>query len=229
MCSFATSGNADRPHEGVAQPAGRATEALGANTRPPAAVQGRRMSGPPIQSLADDDLLAAIRVGDSDALCTLLQRYWPRLVAYSQGILGGNDGGEDVAQEVFIRVWERRLEMEQTGTVVGYLYRSTRNLSLNAVRDRKLRETRQRESELLPAPRPDPLQAAEAEALRNAVRSALSALPPRRREVIVLSRYHGLSHREIAEAMDISLQTVANHAVLAMAELRDRLARCEEE
>jgi RNA polymerase sigma-70 factor (ECF subfamily) len=64
----------------------------------------------------------------------------------------------------------------------------------------------------------------EHEELGRIIARAVDALPPRRRDVFVLVRYHGLSYREAAQVLDLAPQTVANHLSMALANLRDSLA-----
>jgi len=68
------------------------------------------------------------------------------------------------------------------------------------------------------------MELAEHGQLSDAVRSALADLPPRRREVFSLARFHGLSYAEIAETLDVSPQTVANQMSAALSTLRKQLA-----
>ncbi|MBI4520599.1 MAG: sigma-70 family RNA polymerase sigma factor, partial [Gemmatimonadetes bacterium] len=96
-----------------------------------------------------------------------------------------------------------------------------RNLALDEIKRTRIRTTWARAAGLgIHADREDPLPSAE---LRAEVEAAIGKLAPRRREVFHLARYHGFSYREIAQAMGISVQTVANHMSAALADLRKSL------
>jgi len=185
-----------------------------------------KIAGPTEEERSDEALMERVRDGHRDSLRILLERYWSSLVGYAAGFVGGRDPAKDVVQDTFIRVWTKREEWSSGGSVSAYLYRIVRNLSLNARRDRSTARrhddlcgvTRARED---PPRRPD--EALEAASLRAEVEAAIEALPERRREVFVLSRFHGLTHREIAETMEISPQTVSNQMTAALAELRRTL------
>lgn len=168
-----------------------------------------------------------VHAGDRDALGLLIERHWTLLVAYARGMVGSEDDAEDVVQEVFVQVWRTRAGWRPSGTVAAYLYRITRNLGLNALRDRKALKRREErggmESDLSAQPA-NSLELVEKESLREEVRAAIAKLPERRREVFILCKYHGLSHKEIADAMGISVPTVANQMTSAMHQLRDALA-----
>jgi RNA polymerase sigma-70 factor (ECF subfamily) len=176
---------------------------------------------------SDPTLMKRIREGDRIAYRILVERYWVSLASYAASTVGLSDGGEDVAQEVFIRVWRHRAAWTPRGSVGAYLYRITRNLALNALRA-SAAETRRRRAagNHLPfsAVAKGPEEELALKTLRNEILSAISSLPPRRREVFVLSRFHGLTYMEIGETMGISPQTVANQMASALAELRRILA-----
>jgi len=162
--------------------------------------------------------------GEPSALDELIRRYWHALVAYAARLTPSEDAAEDVVQEAMLRVWKGRREWNPSDRLAGFLYRVTRNLALDETRRRQVRErwTEEEAAREHAAP-PTPLQMAEHTQVSGAVTRAIEALPPRRREVFVLSRYHGHSYREIAEIMEISPQTVANQMSAALDDLRQQL------
>jgi RNA polymerase sigma-70 factor (ECF subfamily) len=172
---------------------------------------------------SDLSLLSRIRQGDSDALGIVLERHWPAVVRYASDILDSRDAAEDVAQETFVRLWERREAWRLEGSVRALLLRVTRNLSLDELRRRSARHKTARS-----APQPPlrllPDEELEHRELRSILTRAVDSLPERRREVFVLVRHYGLSYRETAAVLDLAPQTVANHLTLAVADLR-RLLR----
>lgn len=157
----------------------------------------------------------------------LLRRHWPRVVDFVERLTGSRDLAQDVAQEVFLSLWQRRLVWRGAGTLQAFLLGVARNHARN--HGRRWREVRvdSFEGPLIPAEAhtsatpADNLREEEVEAL---FRAAVAALPPRRQDVFLLARVHGLSHQEIAETMEISVQTVANQMSNALAELRRALA-----
>jgi RNA polymerase sigma-70 factor (family 1) len=180
-----------------------------------------------VDRLSDDELMESLRQGDREAYAVLLQRYWARLVVYAAEIVDGQDAAQDVAQDTFIQVWRYRERWLKAGSVGAYLYRITRNLALNALRQeqatvRRLKQTTQGSGEETPPRTPE--ESLDETLLRRQVEAAINSLPGRRREVFILARYHGLSHAEIATAMDISRQTVANQMSLALSQLQRLLS-----
>lgn len=177
---------------------------------------------------SDQTLMEGIRDGSSTSLRILMQRYWNPLVGYASMVAESRDDAEDVVQETFVRVWRQRARWTRSGAVNAYLYRITRNLALNARRDRNAqrgRDERGGDAMFGAGSRRDPERDFETESLRAEVEAAIAGLPDRRREVFVLARFHGLTHREIAHALGLSAQTVANHMSVALADLRTSLSQ----
>jgi len=172
---------------------------------------------------SDLDLLARIRKGDARALGVILERYWIHVVRHAAAILGNTSIAEDIAQETFVRIWERRETWRLQGSVRGLLFMISRNLSLD---ERRRQSTRARAARSLAGvtPLPTPEEHFAGAELDRAYSQALGKLPERRREVYLMVRHHGLTHAEVAQALQLSQQTVANHVRLALVDLRKALA-----
>lgn len=166
-----------------------------------------------------------LRTGDEAALGELVERHWTPLVKYACRLEGDLDRAEDVVQETFVRLWQKRAGWTLRGTVKAYLYRIARNLALQE-QEKKLVRKRWRDSAVMDQPlEPSPAEQLESRALQLELEHALHALAPRRREIVILARFHGLSYREIAEVMGISSQTVANQMSAALKQLRTAMAK----
>jgi len=170
-------------------------------------------------------LMERIQSGDPGALDEALAEFWEPLVRYARSFLGSSDAAEDAAQEAFVRLWRHREEWSATESLRAYLYRILRNHLMNERRAQRIR-ARWRDRALRRPPHgpTTPIELAEHGELADAVRAALEDLPPRRREVFTLARFHGLTYGEIAEALDVSPQTVANQMSAALRTLRERLS-----
>lgn len=172
----------------------------------------------------DCDLMQRIRQGDEAALRALLNRYWERLVRYADGFLNELDLAEDVVQEAFVRVWRSRANWTPTGTVQAYLYRIIRNLALQELEKRGVRD-RWKKNQITPISNETPAEHFDREQMRVALQEAIDSLSPRRREIVILARFHGFSYKEIGELMEISPQTVANQMSSALRLLRGVVQR----
>jgi RNA polymerase sigma-70 factor, ECF subfamily len=171
----------------------------------------------------DAELVIRLRRGDTVALDLVLRRYWPPVVAYLVRLVGTRDAAEDIAQQAFCRLWDRRASWHDAGSLRGLLYRIARNL---AISDRRHLDAEARSAAGLAdvaRVNPTPLQLLEDKLLRREVERAISRLPERRREVFVLRCVHDLSYKEIADVMGTSTQTVANQLSHALATLRQSL------
>jgi len=162
---------------------------------------------------------------DRTAFESLFRATYDGLMRFAEGIVGDEATAGDVVQEAFVRLWQRREEHDPTGSVKALLYRTVRNLALNVVRDGGRRERLLAENYEPPsrfAPAPD--EALDERIVEDRLREWIAALPERQREALMLSRFEGLSHEEIARVMDVAPRTVNNHLVRALRTLRD-LAR----
>ncbi len=163
-------------------------------------------------------------------LDALLRQYWRSLVAYATRLLRDDAAAEEVVQRAFVRLWERDHQLPGGEEVRPFLYHMVRNLAANewrrAASQSRWMEAVQREGAPVNAPGADTLY--ETEELAAKIEAAIETLPERRREVFVLSRYHGLTNAQIAEVLGISPQTVANQLVSALRTLRECLRESAE-
>jgi RNA polymerase sigma-70 factor (ECF subfamily) len=171
----------------------------------------------------DEEVVRGLREDDPDSLERLMAAHRQRLVRYAEGILEGNGNGEDAVQEAFFRLWTHRRSLTVSGSLRAFLYTLTRNAAIDE-RRRSARRAVAARAAGTPAPPPSPLDAAVVSELAGAAATAVSTLPARRREVFTRARLEGCTHREIAVAMGLSPQTVANQMSAAMASLRQNLA-----
>ncbi len=165
----------------------------------------------------DLTLMRRLKASDRQAMAALLATHWTPVVSYAFGLLGSWDKAEDVAQDAFVRLWARRKKWS-SGSVGALLHRIARNAALDVLKSP--RHAAGREDPDMLASEDSPDRDVELSELDQAVCKAVGNLPPRRREIFKLVRESGFSYAEIAEIMEISKQTVANHMSLALTDLR---------
>ena len=173
--------------------------------------------------LTDGDLLVRLAKDDVSALDQVLARYWAPIVIYLGGLLRSRDAAEDVAQETFCRLWERRGQLRATGSLRGFLYQVAHNL---AVTEQRRVRARTRVVDLMRSEEPRfemPIDIG-GDTLDASLQRAIGELPARRREVLLLRSVHGLSYKEIARTLGIAPQTVGNQFSAALSSLRRTLA-----
>jgi RNA polymerase sigma-70 factor (sigma-E family) len=161
--------------------------------------------------------LRAARSGDRDAAVSeLYVAHWPGLVRFALLLLGDRPSAEDVTQEAFTELYRRWETIREPAKAPGYLRTTVLNRSRTLLRRRKLARLHLRGEE-------PPTWSAEYDALlgedRREVLVALAALPPRRREVLVMRFYLNLTDAEIAETLGISEVTVRSTASRALTAL----------
>lgn len=169
------------------------------------------------------DLMERIRDGDAAAFGELIDLHWEGLVRYAALLTRSLDEGEDVAQSVFVQVWEARAEWTCSGSPAGYLFRIARNLSVNRVRRATVRKKSAPELARRWVCPPSPLDCTALSEFEAALEEAVSELPERRRMAFELVRFQGLSLDDAGAAMGVARQTVANHLYLASQQLLKRL------
>jgi RNA polymerase sigma-70 factor (ECF subfamily) len=174
------------------------------------------------EKIDDDALLAASGAGDERAFRALVSRHLSRSLSLARRMTGNVAEAEDVAQEAFLRVWQKAPEWRVgEARFSTWLYRVVVNLCLDR-RRRKPMAPLEAAGDLL-----DPAPSAEAKLVENQrtriVASALAALPDRQRAALVLSYYEGVSNVEAAEALGVSVSALESLLVRARKALRAEL------
>ena len=159
----------------------------------------------------------------AERLADLIRNHWDQAVAFASRTCGNPHEAEDLVQEALVRLWDRHGTWDRTISLPALFFRIVRNVAIDHRRRRTLLDRwRDRAKHEQPSPT-QPDQSLEEKRLSEAARRAVDALPPRRRDVFLMIRVGGLSHAEVAEALGLRPQTVANHMGLALKELRRAL------
>ena len=170
-------------------------------------------------------LLESVRQGDMQALQRLIEDHWRPLHAFACRMVGCPDSAEDVVQQAFVRLWERRDRWRPGSDPRLILYTVVRNLALNQIESDRAR-IRRRHQPLLHRPVVStPAQILDENELARQLESSIEGLSPRRREALLLARFHHMTHAEIAEVMGLTQRTVTNHITAALAELEVAMSR----
>lgn len=138
----------------------------------------------------------------------------------AENIIGDKDASHDVVQEVFMKLWNKRQELDHILNIKAYLFKSVINTSLSWLEnnknksplpDLKLESGASSDSGIL------------ARELETKIQAALNTLPPKCKAIFALSRFEGLKNKEIAEHLGLSLKTVENQMGIALKKMRDDL------
>ena len=176
--------------------------------------------------------MLSFQSGRDEAFEELVACYEGQVFSLLRRLLGPTYPLEDVAQEVFVRLFRTRDRYRPSGRLGTFLYRITYNLALNALRDRKrdrtsaaLPRTPDGEAVELEDPRTEaPYEASDRDTWAGKIDAALQELPENQRSALVFQHYDGLDLAEIGEVLGISAKAVKSLLHRARENLRDILA-----
>jgi RNA polymerase sigma-70 factor (ECF subfamily) len=171
------------------------------------------------RSPTDEELVRSVLAGDRERFGTLVERYQGRLINYLYRLVRNLDEAHDLAQEVFVRVYQALDRFDPQYRFSTWLFRVAQNAAIDVIRKRRFR--------MVPLSRPDDdgegsweieleaggpgaLETLETEESGARVRAAIEGLPWEYRELILLRHYGELAYDEIAEAKGMPLGTVKN-------------------
>jgi len=169
----------------------------------------------------DHELLTLLRAGESQAFSEIYERYWESLSLYTLKVIQSKEDALDIVQEVFVSVWKRRAELNIEVSLSAYLFKCVRNLSIKYIEKNITKRNflsslslSLKESELTS------IDALELKELEIKIDNAVAKLPPKMREIYLLSRQENLSYRQIAEQLEIAETTVKKQVSNALKILR---------
>jgi RNA polymerase sigma-70 factor, ECF subfamily len=189
------------------------------------------------QGRSDEDaddvrLMRLVGRGDTKALEELIEKHQALVAGTVARMLGSNSDVEDIAQQVFIRVWKSARRYVPRAKFTTWLLKITRNLVFNELRRSRRRPHVPLQSE--PGAEDPPLKddmnlAPDASLLESElqrkIEEAILQLPDNQRMALVLRRYEQLSYEQIAEVLDLSVPAVKSVLFRARTELRSRLSK----
>jgi RNA polymerase sigma-70 factor, ECF subfamily len=195
-------------------------------------------SQPNHYELHDPDvrLMLQVRDGDAAAFTELVLRYQNRLLTVLEHLVGNREQAEDLAQDVFVRVFKARERYEPEAKFSTWLFTIANNVASNALRSRSRRrevgvpegngadsapmaldQLAKAASGLMPARALDKAEQAEM------VRSAVASLSERQRMALLLAKFEGMSYHDIAQTMGLSVQAIKSLLSRARVNLKEML------
>ncbi len=171
-------------------------------------IEEQRKAGS-LKEQSDEYLMTAFCDGDDYAFEELVKRYKDRIIGYIFKYTRDVERSEEIAQEVFIRVFRSRDRYSVKAKFSTFIYRIAMNLSFNEVRDRKRRKTDVTEEfPTLSREKDNPEIKVARDETEKLVLKGINQLPPRYREVVMLCDLETLSYKEAGKILDISVGTV---------------------
>lgn len=161
---------------------------------------------------------------------TLFRRYYPSLIFYAARLVGEEEA-EDVVQDVFVELWNRKDDIEIGEQIQAFLYRAVYTRGLNVLKHRSvednycavIEEINKKRAEYYQPDNNEVIRRIEDMELRHQILDAINELPDKCKEVFKLSYLHEMKNKEIADVLGISLRTVEAHMYKALKFLRNRL------
>jgi RNA polymerase sigma-70 factor, ECF subfamily len=187
-----------------------------------------------IEVVSDADVMLRVKTGDESAFAYLVQKYRRQLVGFMYRLCHNPAAAEDLAQEVFLRVYRSRTTYEPSAKFSTWLYRIATNLAVNHARD--TRHERPENTVRLDEPDQDTgatpdladeSLTAEEQLLRRerlaAIRKTVDALPERQRMAVIMHKYQQMDYRQIAAVMKMSESATKSLLFRAYETLREQL------
>lgn len=176
------------------------------------------------KTLSDLDLSTLVREGNRLAYTEIFNRYNSLLCIHAFKKFGNREQAKDMVQEVFAMLWNDRESLEPKSNLAGYLYTCVHRRLLNWINHKKI-ESKYIQSlqGLLDSDMGTTDNLVREKQLSEIIKREIDSLPERMRQVFMMSRYQQLSHKEIAEELGISEESVRSHVKGALKTLRVRL------
>jgi len=170
-------------------------------------------------------ILEKFRYGAGEGFAMLFKRWYPGIAYFALSLLKNSEEAEDIAEDAFLKLWERRKQFISLARCKSYLYSCVRNASLDKIRRRKIALTCEEELVYLNKPEKNGFfeQALAAE-IAQQLADAIESLPPGCRKIVSMMYREGKNNREVASELNLSANTVKNQRQRAICLLRKRLS-----
>jgi RNA polymerase sigma-70 factor (ECF subfamily) len=180
----------------------------------------------------DAQLMVRVREGDETSFALLLERHRAPVIHFLFRMTGNQAVAEELAQEVFFRVYKSRSTYEPAAKFTTWLYRIATHLALNSIRDGKKSKNQESLDQDLPDGRErqvadDSMTAEEhlvAQVRVREIRSAIDTLPEKQRTAVLMHKYQGMGYAQISDALSCSESATKSLLFRAYETLRGRLA-----
>jgi RNA polymerase sigma-70 factor, ECF subfamily len=169
------------------------------------------------------NLIILIKEGDQEAFKTFFTLFYGDIYRFLYKYLSNINDAEDLCQETFIRFWQQRHKIDHSSFPRAYLYKIAKNLAFNCSTRKPPSISYDNDYQIISLAGKDPQVDYDNKNLAEVCRKIINDLPERCRMTFILSRYEGLDYSEIAETMDVSIQTVKNQMSKAINYLKEKL------
>ena len=165
--------------------------------------------------------IQAIASGDVKAFEVLYLAYYNKVLTYTTSLLHNSVKAEDATQDVFLKIWRNRHNLIEGENINSYIYKTARRVVLDIYRDEKYAQRHKEWTEL--NSKEESVEISCINEIEDIATKMIQCMPPKRKEVFKLSRMNGLTAKEIADKMDLSVNTVNKHIALALSTLKKKM------
>lgn len=165
-------------------------------------------------------LLRLIAAGNQCAFQRLFMTYHPKLIYFLVGLTHDEELSKDIAQELFLSLWNNRTKLLTIDSISSYLFVSAKYRVYDYFDKLNVRSRYQMEELLSTADIDSPEEELFAQDIKNLISKIVDTMPSRQKQIFILSREHGLTNDEIAKELHISKRTVENYITSSLALLR---------
>ncbi|MBM3785763.1 MAG: RNA polymerase sigma factor [Acidobacteria bacterium] len=165
----------------------------------------------------DEQLMTAVREGDTHALGVLFDRHHAALYRYFFRLSGSPAASEDLTQDLFLRLLRKSSTWDASSRFTSWMYRIAHNSFIDAARRGKWETEMPEHQEFIAVA----THSLERDQEHELLRRAMLALPPDKRELLVLSRYQGMKYEQIGELLGVETNTVKVRVFRALGQLRE--------
>lgn len=164
-----------------------------------------------------------VQLGDENAFEILFKTYYARLCYYANSLTEDINEAEEIVQNMFLQIWEKRENINLEASFKSYIYKAVKNRCLNYLRNKKLKSGHLSVIKMDEGDSFDANDALHLEEIHDKLYEVLEELPPKCKQIFQMSRMEGLKHQEIANQLDLKVKTVENQIGIALKYLRSNL------
>lgn len=175
--------------------------------------------------MTDDNekyIKSRVAKGDKEAFSLLFKKYYGKVFRFILSMVRQKAVAEDLSQDIFVKLWAGRRKLSAISSIDNYLFVMARNRTLDYIRAASRRKENVDISEemLLSIASHDFSKHVDDRSVIELVRLAVGDLPPKRRDIFMMSRFDGLTNDEIASLMGVTRKTVENQLTLAGSQIK---------
>jgi RNA polymerase sigma-70 factor (family 1) len=172
----------------------------------------------------DIDLIKSLKKGDEFGYTHLIKTYHHKLCVYALSLTNNDDSAEDIVQNVFMSIWRNRGKLKEEFVLKSYLYKSVYNEFIDQYRKQKTVVTLEKKYIDALTYIVEEEDEKSLERLMKIVKKEIENLPPKCKQIFLLSKEEGLTNIEIAEHLNVSIKSVEAHITKAFKILRSTLS-----